>query len=238
MTVVTHGLQVIGRLRGSVRVEAEGVIPPPRLQWRRENSTTVAVLDFQTRWYPHVDAVHRRIPDGKNVFTMPESMRVDARELAAKARADIDAEADPRTRGLLRAQHMAFFFALCHQQDEAPGALQNDLAAIVDDTSAVDLHFGLAGPFNNFVSAVGVAARGADAALAARTSRWFEQQAREHPVPVVAADAHGWLIRSAQTRGDTARLAEFKALAATPRFCDNRAAAVAASQASWFREGR
>jgi thiol-disulfide isomerase/thioredoxin len=217
-TVVTDELRVVGRLRGSARVEAAGATPPPPLQWSGESPTTVAVRDYHARWSPHADALRQRIPDGKNVFTMPEAMRIEARELATKARADIDAQLDPNTRGLLRAQHMALFFALCHGPDDAPAALQDDLAAVVANASPLDLHFALTDQFMNFASAVLVARRGADAPLAARTDRWLEQQARAHPVGLVAAGALGGLMFQAKQRGDTARLAELEALAGEPRF--------------------
>jgi thiol-disulfide isomerase/thioredoxin len=219
-TVVTDALRVEGRLRGSARVEAEGATPPEPLRWSGESPTTVAVVEFHARWSAQVDALRQRIPDDKNVFTMPEELRVEARSLAAKARADADTQPDPNTRGLLRAQHMALFFALCNHPKEAPAAMQDDLAFVVDHASPSDLHFALTRLFLNFSSAIGVAYRGADTALAARTVRWLERQAREHPVGFVAAAALGGLMFDASKRGDTARLAELEALAASPRFAN------------------
>lgn len=196
-----------------------GALPPadlrPQLEWTGESEPTVALHDYQDRWYGAIDELRGRIPrkDGK-ILEMTEELQAEATALAAKAREEIDAVADPTTQALLRMFHLSMFGAFLGTMRDAK-AMREEVAWILDHLSPTDPHIALLLNLDNFLYS---ARRDADEAFVARSDAWLERRAREHAEPSLAIDALEILMGAANDRHDEARLAELYAVVVDERF--------------------
>jgi thiol-disulfide isomerase/thioredoxin len=198
-------VDVVGR--DAVELDVGRMPPPgraPRLQWTGEDRASAAIGDLTGRWRGRL-------------ATLPPSSREDPTEairLAAAARAEIDAEADPNVRALLRAARVAVFGPHAYGAGEIHG-LRDEVAWVVDHVPADDGRLAL---LDDLDEALFVATRDADARVVARLEAWLERRAFGNPSPAASIEALGHLIHAAGRRRDLARVVDLYAKLADVRF--------------------
>jgi thiol-disulfide isomerase/thioredoxin len=186
-----------------------------QLQWTGETAPTAALLGFRNHWLDPIDEVRRRMPrtDGR-IATMTDELRTDAAVLATKARAEVDATADPAVQAMLRLEHLTLFGLLLGTTSD-PEAMRIEMGWILDHLSPTDPHLALLLNLDNFTF---LACKDAHEAFLARADSWLERRAREHPEPATALGALEQLLHAAERRNDDTRVAELYALVGEERF--------------------